>query len=81
MLVLVEMLDGTDRFRVVFKVWHHELLREAGRGDLFGERRVEDAQPVGFRLFMEWLAGLLNLLPDDILYVLCSGNLRDLPRL
>jgi len=51
-LALAEILDRVGSSRVVFKVWHHELLREAARGDL-GERRVEDVQPVGFCLLME----------------------------
>jgi len=51
-LVLAKMLDGVGRSRVVFEARHHELLREAARGNL-GERRVKDVQPVGFRLLME----------------------------
>jgi len=39
--VLPEMLDGVCSPRVAFQIRHHELLREAMRGDFVGERRLE----------------------------------------
>jgi len=77
-LVLAEMLDGVGRSRVVFETWHHELLREAMRGDYLGEGPVEDGQTIGFRIFLEQLIGSFNLLPDDFLYILHLGISRDL---
>ena len=57
---------------------HHELPREAMRGDLLEKRIVEHAQPIGFHLLLENLTSCLNLLLDDLLYVFRSGNLWDL---
>ena len=73
--VLTEVLDGVGCSRGAFETRHHELLWKVVRNDLFEERRVEDAQPVGFHLLLEKLTGLLDLLPNDLLYVLHSGSL------
>ena len=62
-LILAEMLDVVRCSRVVFKTWHHELLRKAMRGDFLGEGQVEDGQTVGLRLLLETLARSFNLLP------------------
>ena len=75
-LVLMEVLDGVGRSRITLEALYHEFLREAVRSDIFGELRVEGAQPTRLCLLLEKITYFLNLLPDDLLDVLRARSLR-----
>ena len=79
-LELTEVLDGIGYSCIVFEARHHELLREAVRSDLLNERRVEDAQPIRLCLLLKKLTGLLDLLPNNLLYIFHSVSFLDFAR-
>ena len=79
-LVLMNVLDGVSCSRVAFKARHHELFHEVVKSDLFEEWRVEDAESIRLRFLLAKLTGLLDLLSNDLLYVLLLGSLQDFAR-
>ena len=74
-LVLTEVLDWVGCSQVAFEARRHELLREAIRSYLLGERRVEDAQLIRHRFLLMKLTGFLDLLLNDLLYIFHTGSL------